>query len=721
VAITGSYGKTMLKDFLHAIISVKRKSFASPESFNSQLGVPLSILRVSGQDEIAIIEAGISQNNEMDSLQKMILPNCAILTNVGDAHISSLNSLENTKKEKIKLLQDHQHLEWVITPSTDIHAGHTKKHYHWKEHFLELPHATPLPCTPKPTMPYQIKFPSGLEFQGEIRTGYSYFLDLVNMGIKASHLLGIPEDTVVEVLKHYTPEPIRTELWKSPVGTTFINDAYCSDPQSIETALKQFQQFPQKAKKIFAFGGIRKSPTSTANDYKRAAQAINRSNVNTLYLYGDHQFAPLIDELQKSHNPVEILRLDTYQEVLKTLNHTIHPDDVVLIKGANKESLEKLTTAFNDSISNNQCLINLSAIRSNIEAIRQKVGSTRLLVIVKAFAYGTDDVRMSKFLANCGVDILGVSYIDEGVSLRRAGVTNDIFVINVAPYEAKKVLKWNLEVGVSHYDVIQALETESTLQNKTIKVHLHVDTGMSRFGCRPEEALALAQAIQKCPHLTLEGIMTHFACADNPSEDDFTRQQIACFDQVIKQIEDQGIVLKWKHASNSSATMRFHLPQYNMVRIGLAVYGLNPSHVPQKSLRLRLALSLTSRIVGINICKKGDTVSYGRSYKVTRDKQIIAVIPIGYFDGLHRNYTGKGEVIVKGKKASMVGKICMDFMMIDITDIPEAQVGDTVLIFGTDDYGHFLSPEDLAIRGDSIVYELITCLGPRIQRIYINE
>ena len=182
-----------------------------------------------------------------------------------------------------------------------------------------------------------------------------------------------------------------------------------------------------------------------------------------------------------------------------------------------------------------------------------------------------------------------------------------------------------------------------------------------------------------------------------------------------------AIKANWVHASNSSAVMRFDFPQYNMVRVGLAVYGLYCSEAARKAMDLRLALTLVSRIVGINHCKIGDTISYGRSYRVERNEQKIAVLPIGYFDGLHRNYSGKGDVIIRGQKAPMVGKICMDFMMVDVTDIENASIGDAVLIFGEDEYGQYLPPENLALQGASIVHELITCLGPRIQRIFVNE
>jgi alanine racemase/UDP-N-acetylmuramoyl-tripeptide--D-alanyl-D-alanine ligase len=215
--------------------------------------------------------------------------------------------------------------------------------------------------------------------------------------------------------------------------------------------------------------------------------------------------------------------------------------------------------------------------------------------------------------------------------------------------------------------------------------------------------------------------MTHFPSAEDPSTDAFTLQQIACFDRVIQEIQNAGIAVPWKHAANSSASIRFSLPQYNMVRIGLAIYGLYSSEAVKQAQELLLAVSLISHIVGINTCKKGETVSYGRTYTVKKEIERIATLPIGYFDGLHRNYSGKNVVMIRGKKAPMIGKICMDFMMVDVTHIPSASIGDTALIFGEDEQGQYLAPEDLAASGDSIVHELITCLGPRIPRIFIHE
>ncbi len=723
ISISGSYGKTMVKDLLFTMVNASKCVVASPESFNSQIGVPLSLLTIKKEHEIAFIEAGISKKNEMDALAATIAPNCGILTHIGKKHSATLGELPEAATEMMKLFL--KPLEWVILPNDPLlepHLNHLKAESHfWNKPISHLPHARSLTKEHSSKMPYQVDFPDGSHYSGQTTEGFYYFLDLINITVKAAWLLGISADEICKVLRHYQPEPMRTEIWKSPIGTTFINDVYCSDPQSVDQALKHFEQTSQ-GRKVFVFGGMRGKKQHLEHDYHHVGQAIQRSKIDWLMLVGDHPFASLVDEVRTHAPNAEISLCPTYQDAINLMRARIKGDDNVLIKGEKKEPLDVLTEAFNDSVCNNQCIINLAAIQANIETLRHKLKKgTRMMVMVKALAYGTDEVRMAKFLITCGVDILGVSYVDEGVALKRAGVKQSIFVINAAMYEAAKVVKWGLEIGVSDKGLIEALAAEASRQNKKIKVHLHIDTGMSRFGCRPEKASELAHFIIDCPSLQLEGIMTHFSSADNPQDDPFTLHQAEVFDQLIQEVQLRGIFIPWKHAANSAAAMRFEFPNYNMVRIGLAAYGLYVSEAARQKLELRLALSLISRIVGINICKAGETISYGRSYVVQQETQRFAVLPIGYFDGLHRNYSGKGHVIIHGQKAPMVGKICMDFMMVDVTSIPNASVGDSVLIFGEDEHGQYLSPEDLAMRGDSIVYELITCLGPRIQRIFVHE
>lgn len=726
VSIVGSYGKTMVKDLLEAVLLPESLVAASPESFNSQIGVPLSLLTITKEHKIALIEAAFSFKNEINVLSEIIAPDYCIVTHIGKKHLATLGDLNTTALEMVKIVQALPLNSWALLPK-DSHLlpflGQIKaKLFYWTEIRQDLPHAEFTTEERDGKMSYQITFPDGHIHYGQITTGFYYFLDLINITSKAAWLLGTSSSNISSALRAYTPEPMRTEIWKSPLGTTFINDTYCSDPQSVDAALKYLCQGQPDNRKVFIFGGMRGKRQHTEIDYKRIGQAIHRSNVDLLLLYGTHPFQPLIEEVKALSPHTQITQCTSYQNALNLMKARVRNSDIVLLKGEHKHSIDLLTEAFNDSICSNQCIINLAAIADNLKTIRNKLtAGTRVMVMVKALAYGTDEVRMAKFLETCAVDILGVSYVDEGVVLKRAGVTQSIFVINAAVYEAAKVVKWGLEIGVSDKSIIEAVAIEASRQNKKIKVHLHIDTGMGRFGCRPEMALELAKLISDCPFLELEGAMTHFACADDPNQDDFTIDQAKCLEKILQELEAHGISPRWTHAANSSGAIRFNFPQFNMVRIGLAVYGLYSSPTTQEALELRLALSLISRIVGINTCKRGESISYGRSYSVQRSQQQIAVLPIGYFDGLHRNYSGKGAVIIRGKKAPMVGNICMDFMMVDVTDIPNASPGDSVLIFGEDEYGHYLSPEELATRGDSIIHELITCLGPRIQRIFVHE
>lgn len=717
IAITGSYGKTMVKDLLQDLLKNHFQTGASPESYNSQIGVPLSLFNLSSTCEIAVIEAAISEKNEMDRLAHMLIPDFGIITPIGNKHIDQLDTLHTLMEESLKLYQ-HADPKWILCPAEfKPYITELKGQIHfWNKPETGFPHAVKTSERFDLQLPYQINFPDGLKFNGVIRSGYYYYLNLINMAVKAAYSLGIPSHTIAETLSRYVLEPSRKEIWKSPQGVTFINDNYAETPLSIDRALKFMKSNGDRGHQIFAFEGLKGS--INPEDYKQVGTILNEYHLDFILLIGSYPFDPLIGEIKSAQT--SIVKLDSTKEALDFLKVILHPGDTVLMKGSKKKPIENLIKGFHEAVSINLCQVNLAAIEHNIKILKKHLPlNTRIMVMVKAFAYGTDTLRIAKFLKGCGIEILGVSYVEEGVILKQAGITESVFVLNGADYEIDLVVKWDLEIGVSRESTIRLLAEEAKKKNKIIKVHLHVDTGMCRFGCRKEEAVFLAKLISSEPSLSFEGIFTHFASADDPSEDSFTHSQAEAFKHVVAALQNEGIDPPWKHVSNSAATLRFSFPDFNMVRLGLAVYGLQPTH-PAKN-HLKMAISLISRIAGINHCKRGETISYGRSYCVEEEEKQIAVLPIGYFDGLHRNYSGKGNVLIRGKKAPMIGKICMDFMMVDVTDIPDVSVGDPVLIFGEDEYGHYLSPEELAIQGNSISHELITCLGPRIQRFFIYE
>lgn len=715
IGITGSFGKTMVKDLLFRLLQTKYKTAASPESFNSQIGVPLSLLQIHQSDEFAIIEAGISKEREIDSLSWMIRPTYSILTPVGKKHLSTLKTEEKLLSELTKFISTTPIKGWSLLPSE--HSVDLKAPvYFWDKQEGNLPF-----CMPH-EKGYEVRFPCGGRYVKQSMHRSPHLLNLFNMAIKAAWLLGVSKESTIDVLFSYEPEGARTEIWKSQKGVTLINTPYSADPQSVLQALHHLDYLDENSRKIVVFGGMQREERQSPSDYKCLAKAFSKYCLRYLILVGKKSFKELIEEFELHSPATEVTSFESYEEAFPYLLNHVLEGDFILFKGDKKLKLDLLIEKFNESTPHNQCTINLAAIRENLNLIRSKMrASTRIMVMVKALAYGTDDRRMAHFLRDEKIDILGVSFVDEAVSLKMSGVRQAIFVLHAAPYESAKAVRWDLEVGVAEEEGIKSLSLEAAAQNKSVRVHLHVNTGMGRFGCRPQEALKLAKLILSLPGLSLEGIMTHFSCADDPKEDAFTLAQAALFDKTIEAIEKEGIALKWKHAANSSAALRFDFSQYNMARIGLSIYGLYPSKAVMDKINLRLALSLVSRIVAIDHHEEGDAISYGRSYIVEGGRKKIAVLPIGYFDGLHRHYSAASVVLVHGKEAPMVGNICMDYMMVDVSAISEAKVGDPVLIYGEDESGHYLSPEELAKKGNSIAYELMTCLGPRIPRIFIYE
>lgn len=704
IAIAGSYGKTMLKDLLAKILLQKHSLITSPESFNSQIGVALSLLRITDEHEIALIEAGVSKAGEMDQLAKMIAPDHVIITNIGSKR---LGASCNLAEEIAKLLSYCKDTNWCIGPEHTLLTD--QRLLFWDKLHTE-----------KDDSHFRIHLPDNTRIQGALHEGLSYLIEHTQIASSAAHALQIESFHIEKALSQYTPEPMRIEVFKSPCGATFINDTYSQDPMSCSVALRQMPS--TSGKKIFVFGGLRPPFGHIDSDMAHIAQSIAKHKVNLVILSQVETAHRLVAHIHQMSPQTEVIICKDQTRALEALKPILGPDDVVLIKGAKKIALDTLIQTVEDSPPNNQAIINLATIQANIEEIRAKISpQTRIMVMVKALAYGTDDVRVAKFLHSCGIDILGVSYVDEAVALRKAGVTQAIFVLNAAAYEAEKAVKWDLEIGVSEPLLIDAVQKFASQYNKKVRLHLHVDTGMCRFGCRQDKVLSLCQKITSSSHLILEGIMTHFAAADDPSQDSFTLEQAKRLKDAIDLVERSGYSPRWRHACNSSASIRFSFLEFNMIRVGLAAYGLHASSASKQSLELKPAISLLSRIVGINECVKGDSISYGRTHTIEKDHARIAVLPIGYFDGLHRNYSGKGFCLIRGQKAPMVGRICMDYMMVDVSDIKDARLGDPVLLFGQDDNGQYVSPEDLAASGGSIVHELMTCLGPRIRRFFIYD
>jgi alanine racemase/UDP-N-acetylmuramoyl-tripeptide--D-alanyl-D-alanine ligase len=713
VAITGSAGKTMLKDLLASLLSRDHVVHASPDSFNSQIGVALSLLGITDQHTVAVIEAGISQVGEMSILRHMILPDHVIITSIGDQHLATLGSRAQIAREKTSLALDLNPINWFLAASQEDVRALAQEHKlpvrWWDADDSTLPIVSSQSV--QGSFGYRVAFPDDSCHVGKLPQGARHNLDLLQMGCKAAWLLGVGSSTMSEILTYYHLHSTRTEVWPCSHGLVLINAPSSTDPQSVELSLRRLLEAPPGTPKIFAFGGMRQGVQLHPKDMAIVAQAAVRSGVDEVALYGEVASSTFGESMGPE---VCIKRFHSLDETLSSYSKSLQGPAYLLIKGPEKTPLNEVLRPFEEETAANICTVNLTATAHNIETLRHRLPPrTRLMVMVKALAYGTDNVRMAKFLERCGIDILGVSFIDEGLQLKRGGVTQAIFSLNALPHEARKAVQWDIEVGVSDPQLICALSQAAVQLEKKAKIHLHIDTGMGRLGCRPELALDLARHIVNSPGLVLEGLMTHLACAEDPCADAFTAQQYALFESIYQSLQSEGINVPWCHIANSSGVLRHAFPCCNMARVGLAIFGIHSD--------LRLALSLTSQVSGLNILRQGESVGYGRHYTVQRPTETIAIVPLGYFDGFSRQYSGNGHAIIRGQKARYLGKICMDYLMVDVTDIPEVAIGDEVLIFGHNAQGHYLAPEELASSAGSVAHELIACLGPRIKRLYIYE
>jgi alanine racemase/UDP-N-acetylmuramoyl-tripeptide--D-alanyl-D-alanine ligase len=618
------------------------------------------------------------------------MPQMAILTSINE-NASTLPNKELIITEKCKLLQKVPLNYPVIAPCEIEGKIDNPLFISFNSPCSQLPHAKQIDSYSINHLNYQINYKDTSSHTLKWFNPFDGAIHLINAALKTSFILGLTKDHIVNLLQNYQSEPMQQEIFSVHQGPTFINCTYAQDPSSIINALKNAKRF-NNGRLFFLFGGLKGIKVSLEEQLKKINWVFENSFVNKIL-------------------PFEESNLE---ERLFDLQQTLAKDDTVIIQGMKKIPLEFLLKCLGDSIEGNRLTVNLSSICHNLKKLN--LGQS-FMAMVKANAYGTDSVILGKYLQSIGVNLLGVAHPDEGISLKRKAIKQDIFVIHSGLDEIKKIVQWDFEVGVSSYEMILALQKECENLNKKIKVHLHVDTGMTRLGCSLNECVDFAYAISNQQNLIFQGLMTHFACADSERQDDFTYLQIERFKTCIEKLKNKNLLPPFIHAANSSAAMRKLLPEGNLIRVGLGMYGI--SNLSQEE--LKTSLTLTSRIVAINYCKKGDTISYGRTYTVDRDTAKIAIIPLGYFDGLQRHFSGKSWFLVRGKKAFMVGIICMDFMMLDVSDIEGVEVGDMVLVFGIDCHGNCRNVEDFASEVGTCPHELITCLGPRIQRLFIEN
>ena len=724
VAVTGSNGKTILKDALVRALHGTCRVAGSVGSYNSRLGVPLSILRIPRDAEVAVIEVGVSRPGEMEQIEKVVRPDFGILTNVGLSHVAAFGSRESIAGEKLALFRNLPRESWVLAPADDPVVD---------EAVSALPCPTLRLGVPDGRLPYvetrrpagegtvlSFRFPDGTREEALIRTASSLVLIDVEAAVCAAWLLGATSESAALSMADYEPSHTRMEVWRSPTGITLINDSCSSDPISVQDALRSLANIKQAGHRaIFVFGGMHELGSVERSEHEQIGEMAARHRVDMLVLIGDQEATARGFLSIAPERPV--LRFEDTSVLSDKLRPELHPGDTILFKGPPGEGIDRVARDVTDAIAYNRFFVDMQAVAENIQRFRRITGpNTRLLAMVKALAYGSDVVRLSRELEALGIDMLGVSTPDEGLLLRRSGVDLPILVTLCTQDEIAKLVRHNLTPVIHSRDLIAPLAEAARAGGRTIDVHLKVDTGMGRLGVMPDQLIAAARETAETGCLRIAGLMTHFSCADDPAEDVFTRGQIERFEQAVSEMNSLGFTDIIRHAANTAGTVRFPESHFDMVRIGLGLYGLYPSPAVEELIELDPAIALVSRVTEIRYHPSGQKIGYGGTFQVPCDGYRVGVIPMGYHDGLPWQLANKGYTLVNGRPARILGRVSMDSAVIDLNGIPEAEVGSNVLIYGRHD-GYTLRPEEIAESLGTIVYELITRLGPRVQRIFIGE
>ena len=713
ISITGSNGKTTVKEWLFQLLKDEAQIIRNPKSYNSQIGVPLSIWPLDASHELGIFEAGISMPSEMDRLERIVKPDIGIFTNIGFAHSESFSSDQHKAYEKVKLFQgvkalvycrDHIEVQKAIE-----NAGLDTRTelIHWsrkQDAFLRIKG--------------QLHEGDGVRitaiYKGQEISIWLPFVDKASIE-NALHCwatllhLGHSNEMIAGKMRELSRVAMRLETLDGMAGCTLINDAYNSDLGSLEIALDHLDHIEHHGKRTVILSDLLQSGIDSDQLYEQVAGLLDQRKVDRLIGIG-----PEISALKEIFSLDTTTFLDT-ESFLTSISAGTFDHETILIKGARKFGFERITTRLQQQAHETILEIDLSALQHNFNFYRSKLEpNVRIMVMVKAFGYGSGGVEIAKLLEYNNVDYLGVAYVDEGVQLRNDGIRTPIMVMNPEMASYDTLFRFDLEPEIYSTRTLEHfIHASETIGKGPFKLHLKIDTGMHRLGLKEEdipEALALLKTAE---HVKVASVFSHLAASEDPQHDDFTQEQIDLFSKYCDLIEKGVEKPLIRHIVNSSGISRFPKAHFDMVRLGIGLYGIG-SNVEETS-QLQATSSLSTKISQIKVVAPGTSVGYGRSFRSDTEKR-IAILPIGYADGLSRILgNGGGKVLINGKRAPFVGNICMDMCMADVSEI-ECNEGDQAMIFGNG-----LSISELAEDLGTIPYEVLTSISRRVKRIYVQE
>ena len=710
VGITGSNGKTMVKEWLYQLLLPSQKIVRSPRSFNSQIGVPLSVWLLNEQTEIGIFEAGISQPGEMMALHDIIQPTIGVLTCLAAAHQENFRSMEEKCQEKLELMHDTQALIYPMDDNTVSRCirrmRYTGEKIGWSRTDEQAPfYVRELTEDDASTrVSYRYKDEEGdytIPF-----TDVASVEDSIVCAVVALRL-GLTAEQIAERMPMLEPIAMRLEVKQGQHGCTLINDSYNSDINSLDIALDFMSR--RGGKKTLVLSDIDQSGEQPAELYRQVNELCVKRGVDKfigigeellaqsgLFLVGDKYF------------------FATTQEFLSSPVFAQLHDEVILLKGSRRFGFEHITELLEQKVHETILEVNLNAVVDNLNYYRSFMKpETKLVCMVKADAYGAGAVEVAKTLQEHRVDYLAVAVADEGVTLRKAGITANIMVMNPEMTAFKTMFDYDLEPEVYSFRLLDALIKAARKEGITgWPVHIKLDTGMHRLGFNPE--VDMDELIDRLKHqqaVIPRSVFSHFVGSDSDSFDDFSARQFQLFDEGSRRLQAAFSHKILRHMDNSAGIEHFPQRQMDMCRLGIGLYGVNP----RNNEMLSTVSTLKTTILQLRHVKAGDSVGYSRRTILDRDS-LIGAIPIGYADGLNRHLGNRhGYCLVNGQRAEYVGNICMDVAMIDCTDI-DCHEGDSVEIFGSS-----LPVTVLSDLTDTIPYEVLTGVSGRVKKVYFQD
>lgn len=706
IGITGSNGKTIVKEWLGQVLSQSYTVAKSPKSYNSQVGVPLSIFGIQPYHQVALLEAGVSKSGEMAPLAGMIQPELGIFTNIGSAHEEGFESLESKIREKLQLFSEsrlviyckdqpqvsqeieslfdsNRLISWSTKPGSDFTVSVKKKEGQTKIILMKLDLST---------MTFQVPFTDAASVEN------------ITHVIIAALTLGQDIPAIQEGLNHLKPVDMRLTLKPGVNDSLLIDDTYNNDLAGLKVALEFLSQQRPKRSKILIISDLLQQGIP-AKIYAEVAELIKSYGLDRIIGVGSE-----VKRLQEFF-PDRFQNYDTTEDLLQSLDPETFQNELILITGARPFAFERVVNRLQQRIHGTTLELNLNALTHNFNFFKRQVKpETKMMVMVKAFAYGGGAAEIANHLQTMGADYLAVAFSDEGVSLRKQGIRLPIMVLNPVEESFDLLQQYNLEPVVFSPEFFRKLG--HFVQNNQIQlaIHLDLDTGMHRLGFEKQHLSELKTLIRSFPELKIASLYTHLVGADEEEHEEFSLSQLRQFMEMKSEVES---VLDYKpliHALNSAGIVRYPEFQMDMVRLGIGLYGVEVTG--KYDAALKSVSTLKTTISQVKTLAPGATVGYSRKGKLP-DGGKIATLAIGYADGYDRRFSqGKGYVLIQGKKAPVIGNVCMDMVMVDVGEI-EAKAGDEAII-----YGEQISLKELADRIGTIPYELLTNISTRVKRVY---